>query len=173
MKENKILLNEIIEIYRNISSENFSVGQIIASDDTYIVFRNYEESGLESGLTLISTDSIELIKFDTQYINRLKVIKSFNKNDENIINYKFESSNILLEIIELAKKTNQIIGIEICNSGTIDVLGEVISIKDSILLIKTFDDFGKYDGNAMVEMGNISSLDIGTADCMELGKLKK
>lgn len=169
MDKKNILINELIEIYRDIESDYFIVGNIIRANENFILYKNFELDGSEAGFGVLLIENILLIKYDTKYLNRIKKLsKSPFTNEIKIPKLK---EDYILDTLKYANENNEIIGIELSNSKNLDLLGKINSINEGIIKIVLYDENGEYNGISIVEINAISSVIVRSQECLELYKL--
>jgi hypothetical protein len=156
MKQKNFVKNEFIAVYTDYENDRFSFGKVIACDENYLIIHSIDPAGLENGLTLFRIEDIYKIERKTPYFEKLFALMKYK--NVTLPTYNFISNDYLVELLNNAKSTNTVIGLQINNSHTRDVLGYITEINCNTCEIKQIDNYGEYDGLCTVDIDNITSI---------------
>lgn len=149
---------QYISVYTNSGNGHFIYGRILASDETFTAISTVLPNGNSDGIVCILTNNINRIDTDTQYDNEMK--KLISKKPIPEIN--FDNHDICCSILTHAKETQQMVSIELINSGINDTSGLVVGITDGVCCIKQIDVNGSFDGFTYIDIEDITQIALNT-----------
>ena len=134
--------NTLYEIYVDENLDNFFVGEIIASDNIYTIFKSYDTLGFYDGVRVTKTKEIVETKDKTPYLDDIKKLINENSKDNIKNSYIIHTEKL---ISEKFSKLNDVYTYLFNNEIEVS-----IDLKDSIvtgLINKIEDEFLLVDGN--------------------------
>jgi len=147
------------EIYNDANNrDDFYVGRHITQDDEYAVFQCVNSNGFNDGLFFCKTDSIYRVEFNTDYCQAVEKLITYRKTE--FKNLKFNTKNLLSEVLTFAKDTKAIVSIELENTGSIELLGFIENFSDCQLTTLEISTSGIANGNGIVRLNDIKNITI-------------
>jgi hypothetical protein len=147
---------EFLEIYTDMDSDSFGFGSVVAVDGENAVIANIEPSGEEGGLILYKVDDIFKVAKDTLYCKKMLRLMQAKKTE--IPTEAFCGDDLILEILDIAKKNKKPVDIQICNSHKSDLWGFVKAYDKDILEISAVNFSGQADGTLFCRIEDITSI---------------
>lgn len=136
------------------SSTKFSFGRVLVFDEDFLALISITPKGLYDGVLVIPIEDIMRIAADNQYCAKMKALT--DEAEYNKFPYTINNVNVLRNILELSKKDNTVISIEVDHSGYDDVTGIVAGISDGMVEIDVIDEYGCEDGKEWVQLEDIT-----------------
>ncbi len=156
---------DIVSIYSNYEdTEKFSVGRVLAVNDDDTVLYAYSPYGRYDGYLLKKTDSIFLIETGGSYLEKIAILSDKNCDDFKKEIRKFESSDLVNELLNFAQENSLIVSIELLDSGITDVQGFVDKSENESVIINAVDDYGYSDGTSAVNFRDITFISCDAED---------
>lgn len=138
------------------TDDTFAVGYFVSKDDEYVVFQCVSRDGHDGGMLLVKMENIWTLQYNTTYCQSLeKLIKHFETKFEKI---SFKSKNLKKEFLMLAQKNRGIVGVELNDSDSVDLLGFVINISEDFVETLEVSDVGCADGNGCCRFDEITKV---------------
>ena len=153
----------LYEIYldNNDSDDGFDVGVFVAKDEEYVVFHGVSSDGFASGLLLAKIENIWNLQANTIYCQTInKLIKYHETKFEKTL---FKAKNLKQEFLLLAQETCAITGIELRDSGSVDLFGFVKNISNDYVTTLEVSNEGYADGNGYCRFNEITKAHINSA----------
>lgn len=167
--------NKKASIYTNEQETNkFHYGTILAVNDKEIAISMISPKGEFDGVSVIPTDFVYRIETDGQYSEKMEKLCSdmyYDKFDKEL-----DTSKIKESLLDIAVQTQQIVSLELVDSGYYDVVGFVKEIKDGCCRIRVVDEYGAEDGDSFVMLDNITQVCYASEDenlILRLWKINK
>lgn len=146
---------KIVSIYTvDDSPYKFDVGICLSLNDELLLFQSISKYGLDDGLICMHIDDIYRVNYDGQYeksIEKVKKIKSYE-------NINIIENNLQLSLLKYASQNNYIVEIFLYNGGDDNVIGYIEYIDDYYVKIKTYDEYGNFDGYSVVKLDDIKMI---------------
>ncbi len=160
-----------VSIYTSLNeSSKFYYGRIIAVDESEIAIQMLHPSGADDGIVVMSVDDVLRVEENSQYSNKMQKLFSV----KSIPNYDFpiNENGIMFSVLNYAFLNNQIVSLELLNSGIFDVVGYVTEIDENVCVIKQVDEYGFDDGISYLEWLNITMLSVLSEDEKTIMRLR-
>lgn len=152
MEQKELVLIFIDEI----DTERFSAGYIKTYSDNEILVLYVNPFGDYNGAAVKRIEDIIKIEYGGKYAKR---VRKLNELQNENINFECEESeNLFLSVLRYAQEKKKIVSIELLESGNEDVVGYVDFIEKDSLSVKLVNTYGEYDGNALMDIRDITHL---------------
>lgn len=158
---------EWVCVYEGTDHESFIFGTILSIDDRYCVIHRFDPSGDDDGVLLIEINSIFRTDVKNKYTQKMQRLISSKKNEEqlDIENVGLgENYSCLAMLLNMAKRNERIVSIELLASGITDIVGQVQSVLEDKIHIRQIDEYGEVDGMAICMLDDITQLSVGSED---------
>jgi len=154
---------ELCSIYSDgNNTDKFSVGYVMDIDETYYVMESIDPYGKTDGLFCKIIENIVFIEKETIYLEKIMKLNKFYKQ-QRYPKYELQKDP-LLSLLKFAQKNSKVCSFELCESSKDNMVGIINEITDEFIEIECFNDYGKNDGTAIVELGKISSVSCDSSD---------
>ena len=161
MKEMLLALMEdkkIVLLFSNEEdTEAFSCGYIGAVSSGEVLIIHIDAFGEKDGYIVKRIEDIVKVEYDGQYSEKVGILDQLNKNKHEE-EFKVQKDSLFLTMLAYAQGNMKIVSIEIKGSGNEDIAGYVETMEEDFVTIKVVDYYGLFDGEAIVEMSNITHL---------------
>ncbi len=164
-KEAKKLVSVYSDTY---DTERFSVGYIMAMDDSHIIIKHISPQGLYDGYILKRTEDIYQINYSGKY--EAKILNLYNTQTMKHTDTNFSDENLVIALLKLANQDNLIVSLELHSSGIYDNQGIVLEANAENVLMEKITDFAESDGYVSFDIGCITKI---ACDCDNEQALKK
>lgn len=154
--------------------ESFVVGRLIYVDSKWFLMQDISPEGRWNGLALYMQDDIVTIETHSNYLQRIKALVGYRK--ENMAEIPYQTGDPLMSLLFYARDSVKLVGLELIKSGYRDVNGFIDWLDNQTLCINQLDEFGQPDGKSFLSVGAITRcfVDDEESKCLEvLSKLSK
>lgn len=148
----------VLEIYaREEDVSRFDVGRILGMDDDFVLLHTFDQEGRDDGYSLRLMDHVGCVQEGTLYLNKLcRMMERFEpERDCNAV----ESDDLMTWLAAYAQNNGKIIGMELADSGELDICGLVAEVGEDIISVKQLDTYGADDGISHVRRDLITRMD--------------
>ncbi len=165
--------NSSICIYANRdNTSKFIFGKIIACDLEHIVISMISPDGYYDGLLLKRIVDIVRIEVGNRYAN--KMLNLMEKRKCIIDDIKIDKdTDTVKSVLSYAINNDEIVSIELIESGIDDVTGVVIEIKDDICCVDVINEWGENDGKTYFCIDSITQISCASSDEKRLSALRQ
>lgn len=162
---NTIDTNSMYEIHY-VNHDGFACGYIIAADDEYVLINSISPEGRFDGLALGRIDDIVTIISCSQYIKKIELLYRANVSEHAKIHI---TDNLLLDLITYSNSNNIMITVDCdCTKHT----GYIKDINDEFIVLELYDQYGRKDGVATIDLSYVEYIDCGSAYEQGIAALK-
>ncbi|MGG2028043.1 hypothetical protein AB1282_20290 [Gottfriedia sp. S16(2024)] len=163
---------ELVEIYTDLGDvDTCAVAKVLNLSDEYVILANVSPTGMYDGFSLIQTEKIYQISLDTLYLR--KIDKLYKAKKQSHIKVDINNENLMMGIIEFAKRNNFVVLIELYESATVQ--GLIKSEENGVLIVTNLTQFGKRDGESLIKIEDITTIHIDDEDrnCLKILDFEK
>lgn len=149
--------NKFASIFTNCdpASGSFIYGIVLYVDDNYFVIKMYDRSGNFDGFALLSTDKILYIETDGQYHKSMQLL--ITKSIDDNMHFRIDN-NCITCFLDNAMKWQQIVSIELADSGRNNLIGFVFDYDEVNCKIQLIDEYGQEDGFGYCSLADITQI---------------
>ena len=157
MKDRLPPADEIVLIYSDFNDMNkFDAGKIVRIFEKEVLLAHYLPNGNYDGFKVIAIENIVKIEMNSLYSNKIKLLAQYHNTKHETIN-RFEK-NGFLTLLRYAKEFGKVVSVEMMDSGRNDIIGFVTRFDEKNCLFDQVDDYGNVDGQAIIDVSDISYL---------------
>ena len=147
--------DNIVLIYSNINNlSKFDAGRIIHVFQNEVLYAHYLPNGKYDGYRVIANENIVKVEMNSLYSQKIQTLVKYHKTKHDDI-VKVED-NGFISLLNYAKDFNKVVTVELVDSGRNDIIGYVNKIEDETCFFDQRDDFGNMDGQAIVDISDIT-----------------
>ena len=148
-----------------------SVGYIIEVTMTHVLLESVSKDGMKIGYYLYEINQLFRIDYDGLYEQKISsLLTKFNGNYQHTKLDKFESTNLIMELLMFAKNHN-LISILWLEDNEDSICGFVDKVENGLITISQIDDFGNRDGTVIIEEKTIETISVNDKKCQILNFL--
>lgn len=166
-------LGKIFEFHLNADEpEIFVVGKLVCVDTEWFLVQDISSSGRWNGFALFRQSDLIFVAEETDYLKKLrKLIEYRNKEEPAIPEF---NNDLLIDFIKYANNKRILIGMELCSSGHIDIVGIIVSIQEESVLILQYDEYASRDGYVILPLSMITKYTVGDdeLDCIQILRIQ-
>lgn len=160
-------LGRLISVFDDIENTNeFSVGFISNFNNDYYILRSITPHGRYDGFLLRKTKNILKLSTDGPYEEKIKILSE--RNNTHHKNCDFGNNDLVEAILTYALQNQLVVAIELLNSGCDDCTGFISSLDDEQCTIWKLNQYGKQNGTAIIEMNDITKINVDSEDEQDL-----
>ena len=146
-----------LEVYTKPDKpDTFSVGRVLALDDTFALMGMVHPSGSYDGYGLILLDAIYRICWETRHIRRLEAYMEEAGSPLSFLTLPEEGETLVEKLLVLAGREGWITTLELHGSGYDDVEGFVEKIENGSAIMDQRTEYGSQDGRSVVQLEAVS-----------------
>lgn len=148
--------------------ESFVVGQIVYVDSKWMLMKDISTSGRWNGLALYKRSDLVSVKKKSDYLTRMQILVNHRNRTEPPVPIMF--GNPLITLLQYAKETSAVVGLELLSSGHCDIYGFVSSVDHHYISVHQIDEYGHDDGTSLISTSVITRCFLGDeeAECLEI-----
>ena len=163
-------LNKLIAVYTNKSDyDRFAVGYIAGITEAEILLYCISPNGGYDGYFVCCIDDIFRLEYDTQYLEKIGLLIS----DKDVKLPKIDfSDNIFMRLLDLAKKEEYIVSVNIDESSD-NIIGYVKESDEEYVCIRQVSQYGDADGETILRTDEIIDFCADDIECRTLSRLCK
>ena len=150
----------LYEIYTDTNDDSYDVGVFITQDKENIVFQSVNVNGFDDGLLLLKKDDIHKVQFNTPYTISIQKLMEYLYRKIKYKNIKFKKDNLMTDFLNFAKTNGSIVGIELNNSGVVNMMGFIEELSDEYITTLELDIDGSTIGNGQARISDINKISI-------------
>lgn len=149
----------LLEIYAQEDDSKFDVGNLLQFDDEWLLIECFDNFGRFDGYMLLRTESVFKISYQTKYVKDLAKVLQSPPKPLQIGSVQTD----LLQHLLTNLQNNGIVSVTLSNGN--GMIGEILSIDESLVSIKVVLDNGKEDGVSLISCDMIGSIQFETVEC--------
>ena len=159
---NELLKNQkkdsLCEIYTNYDNPGkFAVGFITSVGDEHFLFEPIDEFGKIWGPTCQRIDVVFKIKTGSKYLAKIQQLLNFNNQKRSSL--VFDSENLLFDFLGYLCKKKEVCEISLCEGQLCDEIGFIVEFSESVVNVKSLNDFGDVDGVSTISLDEINYIE--------------
>lgn len=159
--------SHMISIYSDKkNTDSFSVGFISACNEEDYILKSISPRGGYDGYCLRKTGYIFKIEFDGPYERKIQTLVMHKRVRHEEFDFGYE--DLIKSILEFALQKQYAVAIELLDSGYFDCIGFITSIEDEYCMIFKLDKYGGQNGAAVIELSDITKINVDTEDEQDL-----
>lgn len=167
------LQNKKVSLYGNTANtSSFMFGSVISVSESKVLLYLLSPSGDFDGFLLKNIEDIYRVEFDDQYSKKMqRLIKS-----DALPPYPNKlicdtPKDLTICMLQYANQEEEIVSIELLNSGIINVIGFVQEINKKLCAIQQIDELGNLDGITYIYLQDITQISAASSDERNLYRL--
>ena len=150
-------------------TSSFIFGRVLGVNDKHIAVYMLSPDGEYDGLLIKRTSSIYRVDWDDQYTQEMtEKIKPDQLPSREL---ELRDDAFMKSLLSFAKSSNEIVSIELLDSGYDDIVGFVEEVRDETCVVQQVNRDGKPDGYSLLYMDDISQIECESQDEIRLQKL--
>lgn len=149
----------------------FHFGFVLAVNEKEFAIQMITPDGEDDGIKVMRVDYVFRVNVNGQYEEKMK--KLCQNNIRNSYDLLIDNNDIKKSVIQYAFRQNQLVSIELIDSGYNDVVGFIESIDNNGCSIEQVDEFGYSDGISYINLEDITQVNLATQDEKRITKLWK
>ena len=161
---------KLYEIYSNFDDiDKFLVGYVVAKDNQFILIDEIDTYGNQDGWCCLRLDEIIQYKTNTKYLKTIELLNVYNGNNRR--SFALENpQEVLFSFLSFIKANHKVCSFELCNSKTQDIIGYIENIdkKTNTAIVKNIDNYGQKDGESIVDLSMVSSVEFDNLDTKKI-----
>lgn len=154
----------LLEIYAQEDDSRFDVGNLLRFDDEWLLIECFDNYGNFDGYMLIRSESVFKINYQTKYVKELEKVLQAPPKPLQTVSMQAD----LLHQLLICLQNNGIVSVTLSNGNV--VMGEILSVDESLVSMKVFLDNGIGDGVSLISCDMISSIQFETRECKAIQK---
>ena len=141
---------------------SFSAGFVKNCNSDYILLSSIDRFGAPNGFEFICVPDIYKIEYGTKYIQKLQKISELGFEFDKDFEFNLDSEkDILIASLSLIQKKGVFCSITLAEDEEGGLYtGRIKSLKDKIIILEEFDEFGDQTGTVAICINDIQSIDI-------------
>ena len=148
-------------IYANCNdTSKFIFGKIIAIGKQQIAIQMITPDGDDDGISVIFLNNVNRVEINSQYVRKMEKLY-FPKTAPNY-DLQINNDNVIMGVLIFAFKQNEIVSIELIDSGYNDIMGIIEEIDDIECKVQQYDEYGNKDGVVYFLISDISKVSVLT-----------
>ena len=142
------------------NTEEFYYGSILSVNEDEIAIYMISPDGEFDGVIAINTSRVFRVDVDSIYQN--KMIKLCSETAYDMFDCELDNNNIFSSLLRKASSDNEIVSLELLDSGVDDIMGLVNGIYDNCVEICNIDSYGIMTGYSFVRKDDITQICIAS-----------
>ena len=162
----------IVSLYTDYQDmSKFHFGTVLAVNGKEIAIHMITPDGEDDGISVMNVEDVVRAEVGGQYAKKMEVLCS----DQSLSDYKIEikDDNILISVLSYAISNEQLISIELLDSGHNDIVGFAKIMPGGECIINQVDEYGFEDGVSYVSINDITMITLLSQDEKRIAKLWK
>ncbi len=156
--------NKPIAYYTNREdSDVFSVGEIIAYDEDYILTSEISPQGTFDGYSLQKIETIYRMDIDDSYVNQIYFQYKKDEKEQLAIDDLTSNKSLLDSIVGYLKIRSDLVSFSLNKIRETDFCGRIMECTDVFLIIQIIDE-NKPSGETIIKKDSIFSIFWGNCD---------
>ena len=148
---------------------SFIFGRVLGVNDKHVAIYMLSPDGEYDGLLIKCTSSIYRVDWDDLYTQEMKdKIKPDQLPSREL---ELQDDAFMKSLLSFAKQSDELVSIELLDSGYEDVVGFVEQVNDETCVVQQVNSDGKTDGFSLLFMDDISQIECESQDEIQLQKL--